>query len=58
MDIFEHIKKEHREVDRMLKDLTEGYDEAVFKKLKTFLTAHMRAEEASIYPAMKDVGPS
>jgi hemerythrin superfamily protein len=53
MDIFEHIIMEHREIEGMMNALLEGYDEAVFKKLKTSLAAHMRAEEASLYPAMK-----
>jgi hemerythrin superfamily protein len=54
MDIFEHIMKEHREVEGMLRRLSEGYNEAVFNKLKLSLKAHMAAEEASLYPAMND----
>lgn len=54
MDIFEHIMKEHREVEGMLQRLSEGYDEEVFNKLRTSLKAHMEAEEASLYPAMND----
>jgi hemerythrin superfamily protein len=57
MDIFEHIMKEHREVEIMLEKLSEGYDEATFDKLKLSLTAHMRAEEESLYPAMRDQEP-
>ncbi|MDW5562923.1 MAG: hemerythrin domain-containing protein [Methanomassiliicoccus sp.] len=53
MDIFEHIMKEHREVEGMLERLSEGYDEKVFNELKLSLAAHMRAEEGSLYPAMK-----
>jgi hemerythrin superfamily protein len=54
MDIFEHIKKEHKEVDGMLQKLSRGYDAAVFDELKLALAAHMKAEEASLYPAMKE----
>lgn len=54
MDIFEHIMKEHREVEGMLEKLSRGYDEALFNKLRLSLTAHMRAEEESLYPAMND----
>lgn len=54
MDIFEHIMKEHREVEGMLERLSEGYDEEVFNKLRLSLKAHMEAEEASLYPAMND----
>jgi hemerythrin superfamily protein len=34
--------------------LAQGYDEETFGKLKLSLTAHMRAEEESLYPAMND----
>jgi hemerythrin superfamily protein len=54
MDIFEHIKKEHRETEGMLQKLSGGYDEGLVSKLKLALTAHMKAEEASLYPAMQD----
>jgi len=54
MDIFEHIMKEHREVEGMLQRLSEGYDEGAFNKLRRSLKAHMEAEEASLYPAMND----
>jgi hypothetical protein len=37
MDIFEHIMKEHREVEGMLERLSEGYDEEVFNKLRLSL---------------------
>jgi hemerythrin superfamily protein len=46
--------KEHREVEGMLQKLAQGYDEETFGKLKLSLTAHMRAEEESLYPAMND----
>ncbi len=54
MDIFEHIMKEHREVEAMLERLSQGYDEEVFNKLRLSLAAHMKAEEESLYPAMND----
>ncbi len=56
MDIFEHIKKEHEEVDEMLQNLIDGKSgaEETFGKLRTSLEAHMQAEEASLYPAMSD----
>ncbi len=55
MDIFEHIMKEHREVEGMLQKLAKGQDAGVFNKLRLSLNAHMEAEEASLYPAMEDV---
>jgi hemerythrin superfamily protein len=56
MDIFEHIVKEHREVDGMLLQLTSGVSgkQGIFDKLKLALTAHVQAEENSIYPAMSE----
>jgi len=56
MDIFEHIKKEHQEVDQMLQKLSKGESGATetFNKLKTAVTAHIQAEEESLYPAMRE----
>lgn len=55
MDIFEHIKKEHREVEGLLQRLTKGYDAGIFDELQLSLSAHMEAEEASLFPAMEEV---
>src|SRR5512133_1095522 len=60
MDIFEHIMKEHREVEQMLQQLSGGSSgkQETFNKLKLALTAHIKAEEGSLYPAMQDTdGP-
>jgi len=54
MNIFEHIKKEHREVEQMLRKLSGGFDRPIFDKLNLSLQAHMQAEEGSLYPAMED----
>ena len=56
MDIFEHIMKEHREVEGMLQQLSGGGSgkQETFNKMKLALTAHIKAEEGSIYPAMHD----
>lgn len=50
--------REHREVEGTLQRLAEEYDEAVFRALKLALTAHMRAEEASLFQAMSDDEPA
>lgn len=52
-NIFEHIKKEHREVEQMLQKLSGGFDRPTFDKLNLSLQAHMKAEEGSLYPAME-----
>ncbi len=52
------MMREHREVEGMLQRLAEGYEEAVFRALKLALTAHMRAEEASLFQAMSDDEPA
>ena len=53
MDIFEHIRTEHQEINDMLRDLAKGYDKQLIKKLRTSLTAHMNAEEGSLYSALE-----
>lgn len=53
MDIFEHIKKEHREVEQMLEKLSSGFDTQTFDRLKLSLKAHIEAEEQTLYPAMR-----
>lgn len=54
MDVFERIMREHREIEMMLQQLSDGYDAEVFNRLERLLAAHMRAEEASLYPAMSE----
>lgn len=53
MDIFDQIKKEHREVEVMLQELSRGHDKQLIKKLKISITAHLNAEEGTLYPAME-----
>lgn len=52
MDITARIRKEHQDVDGMLQELSREYDKQLFKKLKLTLTAHMSAEEGTLYLAM------
>lgn len=54
MDIFEQITEEHREVDGILQQLSEGYDRQLIKRLRIYFVTHMGTEEATIYAAVKD----
>ncbi len=56
MDIYEQIAKEHQEIDAMLQELSKGYDRQLVKSLRTSLTAHMNAEEGSLYSALEVQG--
>ncbi|HOB38712.1 MAG TPA: hemerythrin domain-containing protein [Methanomassiliicoccaceae archaeon] len=53
MNIFEHIEKEHREVEGLLEQLSSSYDRSTYDRLNQSLQAHMKAEEESLYPAME-----
>lgn len=53
-DIFERIKEEHRETDDMMHRLAQNYDPRLLERLSIGLTAHMEAEEQTLYPAMRD----
>jgi len=55
MDIFEHIMKEHREVEGMMRTLSNGFDQRTVDDLKLVLAAHMGAEEGSLFPAIGDI---
>lgn len=52
MDVIERIQKEHQEFEGMLQELSREYDKQLLKRLKLALTAHMSAEEGSLYPAI------
>ena len=52
-NIFEHIKREHREVESLLEQLSSAYDRSTYDRLNQSLQAHMKAEEESLYPAME-----
>jgi hemerythrin superfamily protein len=52
MDVIERIRKEHQDIDGMLQELSRDYDKQLLKKLKLSLTAHMSAEDGSLYAAM------
>lgn len=53
MDVFEHIRKEHQEIRDMLRELAGGRDKQLAKKLKLSITAHLNAEEGSIYASLE-----
>ncbi len=52
-NIFEHIRKGHREVESLLEQLSSSYDRSTYDRLNQTLQAHMKAEEESLYPAME-----
>ncbi len=52
-NIFEHIKREHREVESLLEQLSGSYDRSTYDLLNQSLQAHMKAEEETLYPAME-----
>ncbi len=53
LNIFEHIAREHREMEAMLQKLSDGFDRSTFDKLDISLQAHMMAEERTLYLAIK-----
>ncbi|MBI0583966.1 MAG: hemerythrin domain-containing protein [Methanomassiliicoccus sp.] len=52
--IFDQMTKEHLDIEAILLELSKGYDKLKFKELRLALTAHMSAEEASLYPAISE----
>lgn len=52
--IFDQMTKEHRDIEAILLELSKGYDKLKFKELRLALTAHMSAEEASLYPHISE----
>src|SRR5512138_3534757 len=53
MDIFEHIKKDHKDADAVMQEMAQNFDVQLFEKLSLMLTAHMEAEERTLYSAMR-----
>lgn len=53
--IFDQMTTEHQDIEAKLLELTKGYNKQGFKGLRLALTAHMSAEEASLYPAMSSL---
>jgi hemerythrin superfamily protein len=58
-DVVEVIKAQHREVDRLLEQaMSEGGDTAaLLRQVGEMLTAHSRAEESFVYPAIAERVP-
>lgn len=60
MDIFDEMKKEHKEFKKLADDITETTERAIktrekkFLKLSTELMAHHQAEEKVLVPVLKD----
>ena len=53
-NIFDQIRKDHREAEDIMSRLSQAYDSALFDKLSALLIAHMQAEEQTLYPALRD----
>jgi hemerythrin superfamily protein len=55
-DVVDLITQDHREVERMFKELKESPEKraGLVPVLITLLTAHSRAEEAEVYPVARD----
>jgi len=58
-DVVDVIKAQHREVDRLLEEAaSEGSDTAaLLREVGEMLTAHSRAEESFVYPAIAERAP-
>ena len=58
-DVVDVIKAQHREVDRLLEEAaSEGSDTAaLLREVGEMLTAHSRAEESFVYPAIGQRAP-
>lgn len=60
MDIFDEMKKEHKEFKKLADDITETTERAIktrekkFLKLSTELMAHHQAEEKVLVPVLKE----
>lgn len=59
-DVVDLIEKDHREVERLLAELKNDpvSRPGLIPVLTTLLTAHSRAEESEIYPAIAEAGGS
>ncbi len=61
-DIFAVIKKDHRTVEGLFKKIesadSEMECESLYEELRSELTAHADAEEAVIYPRLKEKDPT
>ena len=58
MDILEHLKEEHRKVEKMIADLESSQTfeqrEPILAELSDSLAKHMAVEEEHIYPIVDD----
>jgi hypothetical protein len=52
--IFERLEQDHREMQQMMEQLSKKYDEKMFERFATELTAHAEAEEEVFYKAIVD----
>jgi hemerythrin-like domain-containing protein len=59
-DVVELIKKQHREVDQLLKQAESGDGDtaALLKKVSDLLLPHSEAEESFVYPKVRDLKSS
>jgi len=53
-DIYQRLEQDHREMEKILDRLSEGFDRQMFDQLAKELTAHSEAEEKVFYEAVVD----
>lgn len=57
-DIFERLEQDHQEMATMMVQISEQFDDAVFKRLASELQGHTKAEEEVLYDAVVDIEPA
>lgn len=57
-DIFTRLEQDHGEMQTMMTQLSESFDEQLFKKLAQELVSHERAEEQVLYDAIVEKEPT
>lgn len=57
-DIFTRLEQDHKEMQTMMTQLSETFDEQMFTKLAQELVSHERAEEQVLYDAIVEEEPT
>lgn len=57
-DIFTTLEQDHKEMQSMMSQLSESFDEQTFKQLAQELVSHERAEEQVLYDAIVEEQPT
>lgn len=57
-DIFTRLEQDHKEMQTMMTQLSEAFDEQMFTKLAQELVSHERAEEKVLYTSIVEEQPT